>query len=116
MKPSIATPEETDAREGMRDTPTQHRGRSMTELTSTFTPCEIAGQAVAAIRALNEVTHGGGELTNATDVRLIVAALRQSASGCRSCASNSPASWSPSTRMARSRVWMGRTLAYPSRT
>ena len=47
----------------------------MTELTSTFTPCEIAGQAVAAIRALNEVTHGGGELTNATDVRLIVASL-----------------------------------------
>jgi hypothetical protein len=46
----------------------------MTELTSTFTPCEIAGQAAAAIRALNEVTHGG-ELTCAADVRLIVASL-----------------------------------------
>jgi hypothetical protein len=75
MKPSIATPEETDAREGMRDAPTQHRGRSMTELTSTFTPSEIAGQAAAAIRALNEVTHGGGELTSPADVRLIVASL-----------------------------------------
>jgi hypothetical protein len=47
----------------------------VTELTSTFTPCEIAGQAVAAIRALNEVTHGGGELSSAADVRLIVASL-----------------------------------------
>ena len=46
----------------------------MTELTSTFTPCEIAGQAADAIRALNEVT-GGGELTSAADVQLIVARL-----------------------------------------
>jgi hypothetical protein len=75
MKPSAATPEETDAGEGMRHAPAQHRGRSVTELTSTFTPCEIAGQAATAIRALNEVTHGGGELTSAADVRLIVASL-----------------------------------------
>ena len=48
----------------------------MTELTSAFTPCEIAGQAATAIRALNELTHGGGgELTSAADVRLIVASL-----------------------------------------
>ena len=47
----------------------------MTELTSTYTPCEIAGQAADAIRALNEVTHGGGELTSAADVRRIVASL-----------------------------------------
>jgi hypothetical protein len=80
MKPSIATPEETDAREGMRDAPTQHRGRSVTELTSTFTPCEIAGQAAAAIHALNEVTHGG-ELTSAADVQLIVASLEAIGNG-----------------------------------
>jgi len=47
----------------------------VTELTSTFTPCEIAGQAADAIRALNEVTHGGGELTSAADVQRIVASL-----------------------------------------
>ena len=47
----------------------------MTELTSTFTPCEIAGQAADAIRALNEVTHGGGELTSTADVQRIVASL-----------------------------------------
>jgi len=47
----------------------------VTELTSTFTPCEIARQAAAAISALNEVTHGDGELTSAADVRLIVASL-----------------------------------------
>ena len=46
----------------------------MTELTSAFTPCEIAGQAAAAIHALNEVTHGG-ELTNAAEVQQIVASL-----------------------------------------
>jgi predicted GNAT family acetyltransferase len=80
MKPSIATPEETDAREGMRDATTQHRGRSVTELTSTFTPCEIAGQAAAAIHALNEVTHGG-ELTSAADVQLIVASLEAIGNG-----------------------------------
>ena len=80
MKPSIATPEETDAREGMRDAPTQHRGRSVTELTSTFTPCEIAGQAAAAIHALNEVTHDG-ELTSAADVQLIVASLEAIGNG-----------------------------------
>lgn len=74
MKPSIATPEETDAGEGMRDAPTQYRGRSVTELTSAFTPCEIAGQAAAAIHALNEVTHGG-EATNAAEVQQIVASL-----------------------------------------
>ena len=47
----------------------------MTELTSTYTPCEIAGRAADAIRALNEVTNGGGELTSAADVRRIVASL-----------------------------------------
>ncbi len=47
----------------------------MTELTSTFTPCEIAGQAADAMRALNEVTHGGGELTSVADVRAIVTSL-----------------------------------------
>jgi hypothetical protein len=47
----------------------------VTELTSAFTPCEIAGQAANAIRALNEVTHGGGELSSATDVQHIVASL-----------------------------------------
>ena len=46
----------------------------MTELTSTYTPCEIAGRAADAIRALNEVTHGG-ELTSAADVRRIVESL-----------------------------------------
>jgi hypothetical protein len=59
----------------MRSAPTQDRGRPVTELTSTFTPREIAGQAAAAIRALNEVTHGGGELTNVADVRAIVTSL-----------------------------------------
>jgi hypothetical protein len=47
----------------------------VTELTSAFTPCEIAGRAADAIRALNEVTHGGGELTSVADVRAIVASL-----------------------------------------
>jgi hypothetical protein len=47
----------------------------VTELTSTFTPREIAIQAADAIRALNEVTHGGGELTGVADVRAIVTSL-----------------------------------------
>jgi len=47
----------------------------VTELTSTYTPCEIANRAADAIRALNEVTHGGGELTSAADVATIVARL-----------------------------------------
>src|SRR5258708_12346363 len=59
----------------MRSAPTQYRGRPVTELTSTFTPREIAGQAADAIRALNEVTHGGGELTSVADVRAIVTSL-----------------------------------------
>jgi hypothetical protein len=46
----------------------------VTELTSTFTPCEIASRAADAMRALNEVTHGG-ELSSAADVRQIVASL-----------------------------------------
>lgn len=53
----------------------RHRGWTVTELTSTYTPCEIANRAAAAIRALNEVTHGGGELTSAADVAAIVASL-----------------------------------------
>ena len=47
----------------------------MTELASTMTPCEIAGQAAHAIRVLNELTNGGGELTNPGDVHAIVGSL-----------------------------------------
>ena len=47
----------------------------MTELASTMTPCEIAVQAAHAIAALNELTHGGGELSNPDDVRAIVGSL-----------------------------------------
>ncbi|HEX4831429.1 MAG TPA: hypothetical protein VH478_10090 [Trebonia sp.] len=48
----------------------------MTEqLTSTFTPCEIATRAADAMNALNELTHGDGELTSSADVRQIVASL-----------------------------------------
>jgi hypothetical protein len=62
----------------MRSTKQDHgwlRGQPVTELTSTYTPCEIANRAADAIRALNEVTHGGGELTSAADVAAIVASL-----------------------------------------
>jgi hypothetical protein len=51
------------------------RGGTVTELASTLTPCEIATQAARAIAALNELTHGGGELSNAGDVRAIVGSL-----------------------------------------
>ncbi len=47
----------------------------MTELASTMTPAEIATQAAHAIRVLNDLTHGGGELSNSDDVRAIVASL-----------------------------------------
>lgn len=47
----------------------------MTELASTMTPRELAIQAARTIRALNELTHGGGELTSPEDVRAIVASL-----------------------------------------
>lgn len=47
----------------------------MTELSSTMTPREIASQAANAIRALNELTFGGGELTSPNDVRHIIASL-----------------------------------------
>ena len=47
----------------------------MTELASTMTPCEIATQAAHAIAVLNELTHGGGELSNPDDVRAIVGSL-----------------------------------------
>jgi hypothetical protein len=40
-----------------------------------MTPCELATQAARAIHALNELTHGGGELTSPGDVREIVASL-----------------------------------------
>jgi hypothetical protein len=40
-----------------------------------MTPREIAGQAARAIRVLNDLTTGGGELTSARDVRDIVASL-----------------------------------------
>ena len=51
------------------------RGRQVTELASTLTPCEIASQAAHAIAVLNELTHGGGELSNPNDVRAIVGSL-----------------------------------------
>ena len=47
----------------------------MTELASTMTPSELASQAAHAIRVLNELTHGGGELTSSDDVRDIVTSL-----------------------------------------
>ena len=47
----------------------------MTELTSRYTPCEIANRAADAIRALNQVTQGGGELTSAVDIQQIVTSL-----------------------------------------
>jgi hypothetical protein len=47
----------------------------VTELASTMTPSEIASQAAQAITVLNEVTHGGGELSNPGDVRAIVGSL-----------------------------------------
>ena len=47
----------------------------MTGLASTMTPREIASQAAHAIAALNELTHGGGELSNPSDVRAIVRSL-----------------------------------------
>ena len=50
-------------------------GRQVTELASTLTPCEIASQAARAIAVLNELTHGGGELSNPDDVRAIVGSL-----------------------------------------
>lgn len=53
----------------------------MTELASTMTPREIASQAANAIRALNELTAGGGELTSPHDVREIVASLEQAGYG-----------------------------------
>jgi hypothetical protein len=40
-----------------------------------MTPSELAVQAARAIRALNELTHGGGELTSPDDVRDIMASL-----------------------------------------
>ena len=47
----------------------------MTELASTMTPGEVASRAAHAIAVLNELTHGGGELSNPGDVRDIVASL-----------------------------------------
>jgi hypothetical protein len=40
-----------------------------------MTPREIASQAAHAIAVLNELTHGGGELSNSTDVGAIVRSL-----------------------------------------
>jgi hypothetical protein len=71
---AVSNPEEMDAGAGTRRVPTEQRGPAVTELTSAFTPCEIADRAADAIRALNEVT-GGGELTSAADVQRIVASL-----------------------------------------
>ncbi len=51
------------------------RGRQVTELASTLTPCEIASRAAHAITVLNDLTHGGGELSNPNDVRAIVGSL-----------------------------------------
>ncbi len=47
----------------------------MTELASTMTPGEVASRAAHAIAVLNELTHGGGELSTPGDVRDIVASL-----------------------------------------
>jgi hypothetical protein len=47
----------------------------VTELASTRTPREIASQAAHAISVLNDLTHGGGELSNPGDVRDIVRSL-----------------------------------------
>jgi hypothetical protein len=47
----------------------------VTGLASTMTPREIASQAAHAIAVLNELTHGGGELSNPSDVRAIVRSL-----------------------------------------
>ena len=49
----------------------------MTEFASTMTPREIASQAAHALAVLNELTHGGGELSNPTDVRAIVRSLER---------------------------------------
>lgn len=49
----------------------------MTDLASTMTPREIAGQAANAIRVLNELTTGDGELSGPLDVRDIVASLER---------------------------------------
>lgn len=54
---------------------TRCRGRPVTELASTLTPREIATQAANAITVLNDLTHGGGELSNPGDVRAIVRSL-----------------------------------------
>ena len=40
-----------------------------------MTPCEIASSAAHAIAVLNDLTHGGGELSNPNDVRAIVRSL-----------------------------------------
>jgi hypothetical protein len=53
----------------------------VTELASTMTPREIASQAADAIRVLNELTFGGGELTGPSDVRDIVASLERVGQG-----------------------------------
>ena len=47
----------------------------MTDLTGTMTPREVASQVAHAIRALNELTSGGGELTGPRDVHDIIASL-----------------------------------------
>jgi hypothetical protein len=53
----------------------------VTELASTMTPREIASQAANAIRVLNELTFGGGELTSPNDVRDIIASLERIGQG-----------------------------------
>src|ERR1700690_1685683 len=53
----------------------RRRGQPVTELASTMTPGEVASRAAHAIAVLNELTHGGGELSTPGDVRDIVASL-----------------------------------------
>lgn len=53
----------------------------MIELASTMTPPEIASQAADAIRALNHLTAGGGELTSPGDVREVITSLEQVGQG-----------------------------------
>src|ERR1700722_4157629 len=73
--PTPSPPEETDARPGGAALRSRCQGRPVTELASTMTPSEIASQAAHAITVLNELTHGGGELSNPGDVRAIVGSL-----------------------------------------
>jgi hypothetical protein len=59
----------------------RHQGQPVNDLTVTMTPREIAVQVVSAIRALNELTSGSGELSGPRDFRDIVASLELAGQG-----------------------------------